>query len=967
MRKLLLSLFFLVLLPSFILGQSTFRVKGKVADAKTGEALIGASVLLKPLNLGAIADINGEYSFDVPTSLAKGQTVELTASYVNYKKKTIKVVLNGSNITQNFSLEEDIFQSEEIVVSGIASKTSKAVSEIAVGRVSAGDLQQVNTYGGLSQLVGGKVAGVQLQTSSGNVGGGFRFYVRSGGGINGNEQPVIYVDGVRINDSETGFFGVGGQSNSALASINPDDIASIEVLKGPAGASSYGVNGSNGVVLITTKSGRTAAGLTGISANYKFNYGFNEQSKRYTTDIFKSAEDANKTFIKGYIRENAIDIAGGGNQLRYYGGFSSRDEGGIQPNNNLQRKSATAKITSYPNDKLTLEFKGTFNYTDINRGQNDNNILGFLGNTLLFAKSYQFTDSLAILGLTDISRTSQFVGSVFATYTPIKDLEINAGFGVDNSSIREDRTFPANLKYSGRTRGERDAYDNNNRQFTYDLNAKYHYSLFEDIKGTSVVGMQLFNRSFRSAFVQTQTFATELITDLGAGSLVSGYGENFSNTRDAGIYTENSFSYMDTYFLTLKLRRDYASSIGAEAPSVMYPGASFAVRLDRLGVVPTDVFNLLKFRVAYGESGLLPLTTDAIPLLWTATSGAYGGGATLISIGNAAIEPERIKEIEFGIDAELFKIFSLELTYYKQSAKKSIVGFNNPPSTGLTASSVPFNIGEIKGSGFESLLQAHLFDNQDFGLNMGFIWNYQTNEVVDLGGAQPIFDGFSNNVIKEGLPKHEFYREVVYGAKFDANGKYIGVDAQPTGTKTALGNPIPAHTGSFTINFKFLKNFNLYALADWALDRKMFNDTELFAARFGNYVPRLNLGAQIGIGTVAGITPYTVGSPEYTAAANAYAKTDGNYAANYIVDAQYFKLREISISYSFKDFLPDLSQNYVKDLVLGLSGRNLWTSTPYSGADVELNHNGSRSLTRGSDFLTLMNPRTYSFWMRVAF
>ena len=278
---------------------------------------------------------------------------------------------------------------------------------------------------------------------------------------------------------------------------------------------------------------------------------------------------------------------------------------------------------------------------------------------------------------------------------------------------------------------------------------------------------------------------------------------------------------------------------------------------------------------------------------------------------------------------------------------------------------MPFNIGEIKGSGFESLLQAKLFNSQDFALDLGFIWNYQKNEVVDLGGAQPIFDGFSNNVIKEGLPKHEFYREVVNGAKFDATGKYTGVDVQTT--KTALGNPIPSHTGSFTINFKFLKNFNFYALTDWALDRKMFNDTELFAARFSNYVPRLNLGAQIGIGTVEGITPYAVGTPEYTAAAHAYAKTDGNYASNYIVDAQYFKLREISISYSFKDFLPDLGQTYIKDLVLGISGRNLWTSTPYSGADVELNHNGGRSLTRGSDFLTLMNPRTYNFWMRVAF
>ena len=197
-------------------------------------------------------------------------------------------------------------------------------------------------------------------------------------------------------------------------------------------------------------------------------------------------------------------------------------------------------------------------------------------------------------------------------------------------------------------------------------------------------------------------------------------------------------------------------------------------------------------------------------MLWGATSGAYGGGATVVNIGNTEIKPERIKEFEFGIDAEFLRMFSLEFTYYVQNADNSIVGFNNPPTTGLTASSVPYNIGSIKSSGFESLLQANLLTSPDFGLDLSFIWNYQTNEVTSLGGAQPIFDGFNQNVIKEGLPKHEFYMVKVMGAKFDANGAYAGVDVSTD--RYDFGNPIPSHTGSFTINFRFLKNFNLYVL-----------------------------------------------------------------------------------------------------------------------------------------------------------
>ncbi|MFA7228900.1 MAG: carboxypeptidase-like regulatory domain-containing protein, partial [Melioribacteraceae bacterium] len=283
MRKILLSLLFYVLVPSLIFAQGTFKITGKVTDAKTGEELPGVNVMIKSLNAGAATNLDGFYTFDLPKDLAKGQRVELTASSVNYKKKSVSIVLNGSDIQQNFALEEDVFQSDEIVVTGIASKTSKSVAEIAVGRVSASDLQMVNTYGGLSQLVSGKVAGVQLTTSSGNVGSGWRFNVRGGGGLNGDGQPIIYVDGVRMDNQEVIGYAVGGQGISTLANLNTNDIDKIEFLKGPAAASMYGANGSNGVVLITTKSGKLTQQIgSGIAVDYRFNYGFNE--KLYTYD-----------------------------------------------------------------------------------------------------------------------------------------------------------------------------------------------------------------------------------------------------------------------------------------------------------------------------------------------------------------------------------------------------------------------------------------------------------------------------------------------------------------------------------------------------------------------------------------------------------------------------------------------------------------------------------------------------------
>ncbi len=970
MRKNLLSLFFLLLIPGLLLGQSNFKIKGKVTDAKTGEPLIGANVLLKPSNLGASTDLDGNYSFDVPGSLAKGQEAELTASFVNYRKKTAAVVLDGKDITRNFALSEDIFQNEEIVVTGIASKTAKSVAEVSVGRVAASELSTINTYGGLSQLVSGKVAGVQLTTSSGNIGSGWRFFVRGGGGLNGDEQPTIYIDGTRIDNAELNFYGTGGQGISMLSNLNPNDIDKIEFLKGPAAAAMYGTNGSNGVVLITTKSGKLISGLSqGLSIDYKFNYGFNQQIYKYKTSDFISADDANRQFQTGPLREHFFSATGGGTFLKYYASFENRNEVGIMPSNSENRTSLRVNVTSVPTSKVSIRLNSNYVNNTLYRPNNDNIIFGFLGNTILRPKSFGWVGEQDLRTFSDKHQINQFVGSANVNYRPIENFEVNGGIGIDNSDYTETRLFPFGVNFGGLIKqGQRAIYNRNNRQFTYDFNANYSFTLFDIINVRSTAGGQFFNRILRTSNVTGEQFSSDLITSMGAAGVISGYGENFLDEKQGGIFTEHSFNYLEQYFLTLGIRRDYASSIGKEAPVITYPKASAAVRVDKFGILPEEL-NLLKLRVAYGESGVLPTTTDPIPLLWTAATGGYGAGAVLANIGNASIQPESVKEFEVGVDAEVMHNISVEFTYYWQNAVNSIVGMNLAPSTGKTASSVPFNIGSTKAWGFESLIQYSPIRTAEYGLDLSLVWNYQNNQVQSLGGAQPIYDPFNNNVIKEGLPKHEFYTLISTGPKYDATGKYIGSIASTD--RVDLGSPIPNTTGSFTLNFRFLKNFNLYAFAEFALSFKIFNDTKLFSSRFGNN-PTYNLyRAQLGLPAAApdvapNVTPLTPGTPEYNAVAEKYAKLDYVYSGNYIEDADYLTIREVSLSYDFTDILNEFElMTYIKYFSAGISVRNLARFTKYSGADVEYNSNGSRSLSRGLDFLTLQTPRTVNFWFRI--
>lgn len=960
MKKLSYFFFFFVFAASLALGQG-LTIKGTITDTN-GDPLPGANVFIPDLNIGGSAAEDGTYSVKIPSAQVNGQQVKLIVSYVGYKKHTTTITLRGNILNLDFSLEEDIFESEAVVVTGIASKTSKDIAEVAVSRIPVEKYTELTSYQGFSQLLAGKVSGVQLKPASGNVGGGFRFFMRAGGGLNGDEQPVIYIDGVRIDNAQVTGYGVGGQGISTLADLNPEDIENIEVLKGPAGSAMYGTSGSNGVVLITTKSGKFKAGARkGVSVDYKYVYGTNNQSFTYSKDNYESADDANAIFREGIIRQHTVSASGGLGFLRYFTSFDNRFEQGILNNNHMDRTTLRANFTAVPNDKLTLKINTSYSQNELSRPNNDNNIYGYLGNTMLFATSYVFTDSASIEGLKDIHKINRFVGSAKVTYTPITNLEINFSSGIDVSSWRQDQTFPQNLKYSFVPAGRRRIFNRNNSQYTYDLNATYRYKLLNNLNVTSIVGTQLFNRLVNSSFLTSEQFNSALITDIGAGSNVTDYGENKTHERQAGVFTEHAFNYKDQYFMTLGLRQDFASTIGKSAPSILYPKASFAIRLDKYDFLP-KMINLLKLRTAYGESGTLPGPRDAIPLLWTAATSGYGAGAVLSAIGNETIEPERIKEFEVGFETEFFRNYAIEFTYYRQFAENSIIGFRNSPSTGKTASDVPFNIGALESSGFETLIQASLFRSKDYNLDLGFIWNYQTNKVTDLGGAQPIFDGFDLNVIKEDMPKHEFYTYKVLGAKYNPDGTYAGADV--TSDRFSFGNPIPKNSGSFTINFRFLKNFTLYVLTEWALGHKIFNNTDVFAARFGNK-PRYNELKEMLLDPTSSkyLTP---GSAEYKAAAEEYARLDWRYDANYIFDADFFKIREVSISYNFKDLLPTFGfNNYIKAFIVGLSGRNLYTSTKYPGADVEVNFAGARSLSRGQDFLTLQNPTTYNFWVRL--
>lgn len=299
-RILLFSALILVLSAAGLFAQ-TGTIRGKVTDKKSGDALAGARVTaveqdasLEDLlggggkQLGRVAGKDGSFEL---TGLKPGKYI-VNASYVGYKIASMTVTVDGGGTaTANLFMVADVKGLDEVVVTGVASRTSKAVSEVAVGRVAASEFSEKVGYTTPAQLLSGKVAGVTITQASGQVGGGLRFNIRSGAGLLGG-NPVIFVDGVRITSGNQGGIGTGGQQVSPLADLNPADIEDVQILKGAAASALYGTSGQNGVVLIKTKRGKGVD--TDVKISYQGIFGVNEAHKKFKAEDLEGWEQANR-------------------------------------------------------------------------------------------------------------------------------------------------------------------------------------------------------------------------------------------------------------------------------------------------------------------------------------------------------------------------------------------------------------------------------------------------------------------------------------------------------------------------------------------------------------------------------------------------------------------------------------------------------------------------------------------------
>jgi len=392
----------MLLLPLFAMAQGEAVITGNVTDA-AGNALTGANIYIAGTIYGAVSARTGEYVINVPGTAARGQEVDLIVSYMGYKTKKETVTLSAGTLQQDFVLETDVLQMSAVVVTGMNVGVEKERLGVSIGKVRGEDVAASDESNIVSALYG-KVANVEITTNSGDPGAATYIRIRGGHSVTGGSQPLFVVDGSPIDN--TSVFGAndaghgGVMEQNRAADINPEDIESIEILKGAAASAIYGSRAANGVVLITTKSGKVGK----PSLSYKMSYSFDEVNKlpdlqtrwgqgidgvsvpgypfSYGPKLDASVptyDHAGEMFETGHTFENTLTLSGGNEWTTYYMSLSQSDvDGAIKGNSDYKRNSVRLKASQRVNEKLNVTAGLTLAKTFSNRIQKGSNVSGLM-------------------------------------------------------------------------------------------------------------------------------------------------------------------------------------------------------------------------------------------------------------------------------------------------------------------------------------------------------------------------------------------------------------------------------------------------------------------------------------------------------------------------------------------------------------------------------------------------------------
>ncbi|MFD2586229.1 SusC/RagA family TonB-linked outer membrane protein [Croceitalea marina] len=951
--------------------QQAMTVTGMVTDQQN-VPLGGVSIVIKGTTKGVSTNFDGQYEIEA----SEGDI--LVFSYIGFAKHEVQV---AQETVINVVMKADLMDLNEVIVTATGVRRKVEMGNSIANLNVVDDVKQ-RPISNVSDLLQGQATGVQISSSGGSTGMGSRIRVRGSNSASLSNEPVIYVDGILINNEANSIsFETGGQSPSRLNDINPEDIESIEIIKGPSAATLYGSIAANGVIRITTKKGKQGeprwsafmeSGLVEDVTTYPRNYqaldaqgnpGFNFEAAEgtfvpSTVNSFQPLNDPRTSpFRTGQSYGAGLSVSGGSEVLTYFLSGSLTDGEGVLPVNNIKRTNFRGNFGAKVTDDLKINLTTGYTNSDLELPLNDNFALALMSQGLNGTSSIDINSGWGeftpdeLFTIDTRQRINRFTSGLEAIWQPTEKLNFRASGGLDFTSRWDSQFFPtgeapAFLNYD---EGARFSNRFNDFVYTLDMVGSYKTDLWEGINSRTSLGFQYLQN------LSQGTFATGLLLVAGsnsiAGAAVTQSNEQTIESRTVGVFLEEQVGFNDRLFVTGAVRADRGSSFGASFNSIFYPKVSaswliseeeFFNNSDKYGI------SSLRLRGAWGASGVQPGTNDALrffnPIAAT-LDGQSVTGVTIGSVGNTGLSPEISTEVEFGFDAKLLSDkIGFEMTYFNKRTEDALIFRQLPLSLGVGEGRFE-NLGSVKNSGIEIAVNTRIIETDKFFFGLDLVGSFIDNELIELGeGIQSVIFGQQRHV--EGFPLGGYWDETYTFS--DANGDgFIGQDEIQVGEIGYLGTPFATTDISFTPTLSFFENqFVVRGLLNYRGGQKLYNNTGSW--RNGNSNNReLN-------------DPNASLEDQARAVASKFLGTN----AGYIEDASFWRLREISLTYNAPGTFS--SQLGFDRISVTLSGQNLGVWTDYSGLDPEISSEGQANFTT-EEFLSQPPVRSWKARLNLSF
>jgi TonB-dependent starch-binding outer membrane protein SusC len=997
MRKFLLGFASALLLLSSTAYAQERTVSGKVSSAEDGSSLPGVNVVIKGTTAGTVTDADGNYKLNVP--LGGGS---LVFSFIGLQ--SIDIVI-GERSVVDVSLALDVTQLSEVVVTGYGTTLKKEFSGVT-STVNAADIAKLPILSA-SQALQGQAAGVFVTQNSGAPGGGISVRVRGQTSINASNDPLYVIDGVPVIAGDLTQNGFGGQEQSALAGINPNDIASMEVLKDASSAAIYGSRAANGVVLITTKRGQKGGSQINLTAwtgwseptntvkpvsaqqwidvnnearandglPARVNFDPDPLVAQWGWDGETNVDWVDEIFRTARTSEYQLNISGGDQKTRYYFSGSYWDEDGVIIASNYKRGTLRLNL-DHQASKLFSFGTSLFVSSDLNnRIQNDNNIYGIYSAAIL-TPSYrgirdengEFIDALPGFNTNAVrdanlprydNKTNKFIGNVYTNFNLLEGLDFRTDFSMDYNQLTEDHYNPATTP-QGRPEG------NGNFEFravsTWIIEPTLRYSKkIADLHSINAVAGMTFQdrKDFRNSVVGVG-FARETLTYLNSAATISTGGSFRTDYKFNSVFGRLNYSYNEKYLASVTVRQDGSSRFGANNKFATFYAASLGWNFSEESFMDgISWLDLGKLRASYGTTGNDGIGNFPWQAAWTGGSNYIDQAAfSPTQIANPDLKWETTATLDVGIEMALFQSrLNLNVGYFDRKTTDLLYTFPLPQTTGFT--SVFQNVGEMSNKGLEIDISGVVLNTGGFKWNISANGTFLKNEVVKLVDNEPILQGFASAIIV-GQPLNTFY-----GLKFlgvdPANGQSIFEDVNGDGSITTtddnqiIGDAQPDFIGGFTNQFTY-KGFSLDVLFQFVQGVDIYNNTQQFS---------LNPGNTFGLTEEINRRWKQPGDVTDIPRASTLSGLNASDNSRFLSDGAYLRMKNIALAYDLPSKL--VSKAKLRSARIFVTGQNLLTFTGYSGADPEISVFANTSTAAGTDFLTQPQNKMYSVGVTLGF